>query len=119
MGETGKTSQSIAAWLEAGRTLANDPSARVVCPNCGLGILKVSDVSIWNGSRVERWMRCDYCGTANTMLMTSAHATGQDPAEPKHEPTRCCSDKPVLQTDDPSLVDQLVVDAVKANRETK
>jgi hypothetical protein len=56
-------------WIQAGIALGQDPSARIVCPNCGTGVLVVTDEPIWDGSHIERWMRCDHCGAANTAIV--------------------------------------------------
>jgi hypothetical protein len=60
----------IALWAQAGEALAADPTAKVVCPTCGLGVLQVDDRTIWNESRIERWMRCDHCNTANAVILS-------------------------------------------------
>jgi hypothetical protein len=56
-------------WMAAGTVLGQDPSATVTCPSCGIGILVVTDAMFSDGSGVERWMRCNVCRHANTMLM--------------------------------------------------
>jgi hypothetical protein len=63
------------AWIEAGHLLARDPSARIACPSCGRGVLVVSDETIPDGRHVERWMRCNACGRANTILLTFEQAS--------------------------------------------
>jgi len=54
-------------WLAAGIALGHDPSATVTCPSCGSGILIVTDATFPGG--LERWMRCNVCRQANTLLM--------------------------------------------------
>jgi hypothetical protein len=64
------------AWIEAGSLLARDRSARIVCPSCGRGVLIVSDEPTPDGTHVERWMRCNACGNANTILLTLGQGSG-------------------------------------------
>lgn len=64
-----------AKWISVAKRISADKSARVVCPECNNGILIVTDEIILNGSHVERWMRCNTCGKANTLLMTREQVT--------------------------------------------
>ena len=66
-------------WINAGHVVAQDRSARRVCPTCGRGVLEVWDEPIGNGERVERWMRCNSCGLTNTLLMSLEQVSGTIP----------------------------------------
>lgn len=68
-------------WIDAGRILAQDPSAKVVCPECDTGVLMVQDGYAPDGVRFERWMRCNVCGHANTMLMRRDEDAGASSKE--------------------------------------
>ena len=66
-------------WIDAGKILAVDPTATVVCPRCGNADLVVHDVSA-SPTTIERHLRCPVCGAYNAILM-------KRPQEPKeHEP---------------------------------
>lgn len=113
--------QQLALWLDAGKTLAQDPSARVVCPSCGLGILQVRDEIVWNGERIERWMKCDNCGKANTLLLTPdqvANAPTSNATESSEAANAAEKNDRNAQFDwsDSDAVKQLVIDAVKSNK---
>jgi hypothetical protein len=56
-------------WVEAGKTLAVDPSAVVRCPERDDGILLVHDEVISGGEMMERYMVCETCGARNILLM--------------------------------------------------
>jgi len=104
--------RSRSLWLQAGSALARDPTARVACPTCGRGVLVVTDAPVMDGSRIERWMRCDTCGSANTMLMTPEQAAGASRVQPPREQA------PGGEFDwtDSTAVENLVVEAVKSIR---
>lgn len=128
--EDRKANRRRRLWLQAGNTLARDPTARIACPTCGRGVLVVSDVRIMDETRVERWMRCDTCGSANTMLMTLEQAAGsafqtQPPrvgGKPSEQETSAGENAeikaPAKEFDwaDSKAVENLVVEAVKAIR---
>ena len=60
-------------WIEAGRILATDSAAQVLCPVCSQAYLSVEDVRVPDvASLFERYMRCVACGTFNSMRMQSA-----------------------------------------------
>ena len=65
------------AWIEAGKLVSTDPSARIACPSCGRGVLIVSDELLPDGAHVDRWMRCNACGIANALFMTLDQASGR------------------------------------------
>jgi DNA-directed RNA polymerase subunit RPC12/RpoP len=57
-------------WVEAGKILAADPSAKVRCPQCGGGVLEVEDVgNPVNSDEFERYLRCPICGARNVLRM--------------------------------------------------
>lgn len=43
-------------------------------------VLIVTDEPIWDGTHIERWMRCNACGHANTILMKPEGALELDEA---------------------------------------
>ena len=55
-------------WIEAGKTLAADPDAKVRCPRCGGDHLLVQDVPA-GPTKIERHLRCPSCGAYNAILM--------------------------------------------------
>jgi hypothetical protein len=120
MNRTEKARQQMRLWIDAGKTLAQDPTARVVCPSCGLGTLDVHDQVVWKGERVERWMRCDYCSVANSLLMTPSDA-GIHPSSSagslheKNDDQSGASQS--VDWCDQKAIDRLVVEAVKLNKE--
>jgi hypothetical protein len=56
-------------WVEAGKALAIDSSARIRCPERDDGVLQVRDVPTPDGTMMERYMTCDTCGAQNVILM--------------------------------------------------
>jgi DNA-directed RNA polymerase subunit RPC12/RpoP len=57
------------AWIAAGKILANDPKASVLCPVCKTEYLVVQDVPDLNSTKFERIMSCPNCGARNILLM--------------------------------------------------
>ena len=56
-------------WIEAGKVLADDPTAKVLCPENGDGYLEVTDhVAATDPTKRERYMRCPVCGAFNILL---------------------------------------------------
>jgi len=54
-------------WIEAGKTLAADRDAKVICPECGNAFLEVTDV-IWpDRTHLDRHMRCPACASYNVL----------------------------------------------------
>lgn len=61
----------IRRWIEAGKCIAIDPEAKVLCPVCQIGYLRVTDVTNdHNPSEFERHMKCDHCGAYNALLLS-------------------------------------------------
>jgi predicted nucleic-acid-binding Zn-ribbon protein len=56
-------------WAEAGITLGNDPTAVVLCPDCGRHHLEVTDLQAEGG--YERRLKCPGCGSSNFLLFRS------------------------------------------------
>ena len=57
-------------WIEAGKLLADDPSALVSCPVCAKDHLNVIDNrSDENPNVVEREMSCSSCGARNYLRL--------------------------------------------------
>ncbi len=58
-------------WIEAGKILAEDPDASVMCPENLCAPLDVIDSPHPAGlAELERHMRCPKCGAYNAMLLT-------------------------------------------------
>jgi predicted RNA-binding Zn-ribbon protein involved in translation (DUF1610 family) len=57
-------------WISAGIALARDPSAAVLCPNCGQANLEVQDIEI-NSEKRERRIYCQNCGHQNYLLFSN------------------------------------------------
>ena len=63
-------SETTKKWIRAGKQLAEDPTAKVQCPERDDGILRVLDVPIaGDPTRMERYLVCDTCGARNVLLM--------------------------------------------------
>jgi Fe-S cluster assembly scaffold protein SufB len=59
----------INRWIEAGKIIATDPGAKVLCPVCQKVFLQVTDVrNEKNLSELERHMICEECGAYNSLL---------------------------------------------------
>jgi hypothetical protein len=58
--------ESSRKWRDAGITLAQHPSAQVLCPECNEGRLTVTDA--FYADAMERWMQCPACGARNALL---------------------------------------------------
>ncbi len=54
-------------WIEAGKILAVDPAAQVVCPVCEGAYLVVTDVGWNDGLHMDRHMQCPHCGARNVL----------------------------------------------------
>ena len=61
--------EAMKRWREAANILAADPTAKVKCPECNNGYLKVKDEIIKQWNKLDRYMRCDNCGKWNVMTM--------------------------------------------------
>lgn len=59
---------STQRWIEAGKTLALDVNAKVLCPECQRGYLKTKDFELGKTGEVERLMFCEVCGGRNYLL---------------------------------------------------
>jgi|JI10StandDraft_1071094.scaffolds.fasta_scaffold42332_2 predicted RNA-binding Zn-ribbon protein involved in translation (DUF1610 family) len=58
-------------WASAGKTLAADPTAKVLCPECYQGFLVVEDRYPESSvDKFERCLQCPKCGKLNILLMT-------------------------------------------------
>jgi uncharacterized C2H2 Zn-finger protein len=57
-------------WIQAAKTLADDPSAKVPCPRCSAESLQVEDVPNPADPEVmERILRCPRCGAMNALRL--------------------------------------------------
>jgi DNA-directed RNA polymerase subunit RPC12/RpoP len=54
-------------WIEAGKLLAENPTASVYCPVCEKDYLRAKDIR--SGDVVEREIRCPSCGAYNYLRM--------------------------------------------------
>jgi len=64
-------SQITSRWIEAGKAIATDPDAKVLCPVCQKTFLEVMDVrNEKKPSELERHMICKECGASNSLLIT-------------------------------------------------
>lgn len=60
----------IQRWIEAGKVLAQDPTARILCPKCQSEYLEVVDIrNPANPDELERIMRCPVCGAMNVLRL--------------------------------------------------
>jgi hypothetical protein len=64
-----ETKEWFRKWREAANILAKDPTAKVKCPECGVGNLLVKDVLIEGQRKLDRYMQCDSCSKWNVMTM--------------------------------------------------
>lgn len=62
-------SDVTARWLEAGKRLARDSEAKILCPVCQQATLTVQDVPLEGTNRFERLLRCPQCDAANVLLL--------------------------------------------------
>lgn len=57
-------------WINAGKFLADDPHAQVLCPKCEDALLEVQDVrNPRNPDELERILKCPRCGTTNILRL--------------------------------------------------
>lgn len=57
-------------WIEAGKILAVNPDAQVMCPRFLDAYLEVQDVRFPDDpEKLERIMRCPTCGAMNILLL--------------------------------------------------
>lgn len=54
---------------ECCKHLARDPLAKVKCPECDTGYLRVKDEVVEKYGKLDRYMICDNCGRYNVMTM--------------------------------------------------
>lgn len=64
------TSEAAMRWIEAGKVLAQDASAKVLCPVCQAVVLEITDVrNESNPIELERHMICKACGARNSLRL--------------------------------------------------
>ena len=63
------TKEWFKSWRDAANILEKDTSAKVKCPECGIGYLQVKDELIKGCDKLDRYMICDNCGRWNVMTM--------------------------------------------------
>ena len=56
-------------WIDAAIILRKDSAAKVICPECNKGALKVTDVPIKEEQKKDLYLICDFCGKYNVMTM--------------------------------------------------
>lgn len=55
-------------WIEAARILSEDPSAKVLCPNCEKDYLRVKDVAYPEDPGLfDRYLTCLHCGAGEVL----------------------------------------------------
>lgn len=65
------SSETVMKWIEAGKSIATDPTIKVLCPVCQKTYLQVMDISNENNpSEIERQMLCNKCGAFNALRLT-------------------------------------------------
>jgi hypothetical protein len=65
------TSSTVATrWIEAGKKLAADAHAEVLCPVREDADLIATDVPVPGSQKIERIMECPKCGARNILLMS-------------------------------------------------
>ena len=58
-------------WIRAGTILAADPTAKVLCPQCGDGYLEVSDEVGDRTGGFDRYLRCPICDATEVLVRMS------------------------------------------------
>lgn len=58
-------------WIEAANMLIENPTAKVVCPECEKGFLQVKDEPIEIWKKLDRYLICDSCGKWNVITMAN------------------------------------------------
>jgi transcription elongation factor Elf1 len=67
--------QQTQQWLEAAKILAADHEAKVPCPSCGRGVLRVIDVEIPNKQGFfDRYLSCPECN--ERMVLSAVRKAG-------------------------------------------
>jgi uncharacterized C2H2 Zn-finger protein len=57
-------------WIEAGKAIAADPQAKIICPRCADEFLEVEDFSNPSApDEIERVMKCPKCGAWNSLRL--------------------------------------------------
>jgi Zn finger protein HypA/HybF involved in hydrogenase expression len=57
-------------WIEAGKLLAQNPNASIICPVCERNSLNVKDSrSVENPAVIERELACPTCGSRNYLRL--------------------------------------------------
>jgi DNA-directed RNA polymerase subunit RPC12/RpoP len=67
-------------WIQAATVLSKDPTASVLCPDCGKRDLIVQDIPLkwvgpkalgieWDTPHIDRLIQCPECGSHNYILM--------------------------------------------------
>lgn len=68
------------AWLQAGRTLALDPTQSVTCPSCGNATLVVENLPS-DDKCIERHIFCPVCKRGERIYKPTGHAVPQKSEE--------------------------------------
>jgi len=57
-------------WIEAGKLIAENPDAKILCPECKRDNLEVKDIKNEdNIAELERIMYCPKCGAGNILRL--------------------------------------------------
>ena len=61
------SNQRIQKWIDAVKVLGEDPSKKVLCPNCNVGYLYIKDVIAEKEKKCDRYFICPNCNAYNTV----------------------------------------------------
>jgi hypothetical protein len=63
-------SKETQKWIDAGKLLAEDPHAQVLCPRFEDAFLEVQDIrNPRNPNELERILKCSKCGATNILRL--------------------------------------------------
>ena len=54
-------------WIDAGKIIKDDPTAKVLCPNCEKQFLKIRDEISPDGQHIDRYIVCENCNSYNVL----------------------------------------------------
>jgi hypothetical protein len=64
------TNEVMNRWIEAGKIIATNPEAKILCPVCQESFLQIIDVrNENNSSELERHMMCNNCNAYNAIRL--------------------------------------------------
>ena len=66
--------ETMLRWIEAGKLIAKNRDALVLCPLCQSANLRVEDVHVvGDQSLIERYMTCPSCNAQNSLRLKNEH----------------------------------------------